>query len=459
MLLTRTPLSRFTSSTLSRQQIRLASTHHRFLIVGGGTAGTTVAAQLQRAFKSEGRALGEGEVAVVDGAEKHHYQPGWTLVGSGLAPLSNMSRPLASLIPQGVKLYKQDVKTFEPENNKVKTSGEDEISYDYLIVAPGLKTSFAAIPGLTEALQDPASKVSTIYKEDSVEKVWRDIQGFEGGGRSSPNPLGSSSALERPRRSCGWYGSPLLGPFSAPSTPALSQWKKDGKREKTDIAFATGGPAMFAVPKYAAALESLRKERNVEGLFNHNLVKIDGKNKKATFAKADGTTVEESYDLLHVTPPQCPPEFIKESPLADAAGWVSVNPSTTQHTKYPNVFSLGDASSMPNSKTAAAITAQAPVLVDNLRALVDGKELKAVYDGYASCPLLTGHNELMLAEFKYGGIPKETFSRFVGSQDKPNALFYYLKKDIFPFAYWNAFVKGIWFGPKAFLRPIAYMKE
>lgn len=80
---------------------------------------------------------------------------------------------------------------------------------------------------------------------------------------------------------------------------------------------------------------------------------------------------------------------------ADEAGWVAVNNATTQSTKFANIFSLGDASSMPNSKTAAAITSQAPVLVDNIRAAYDGKELPAKYDGYASCPLLTGHNELM----------------------------------------------------------------
>lgn len=83
------------------------------------------------------------------------------------------------------------------------------------------------------------------------------------------------------------------------------------------------------------------------------------------------------------------------SHAADAAGWVAVDPATTQSTKFANVFSLGDASSLPNSKTAAAVSSQAPVLVDNLRALHDGAELPAKYDGYASCPLLTGHNELM----------------------------------------------------------------
>lgn len=160
---------------------------------------------------------------------------------------------------------------------------------------------------------------------------------------------------------------------------------------------------MFGVPKYSAALEKLRVQRNVEGLFSHNLVSIDNAKREATFATADGGKVVESFDLLHVVPPQGPMDFIKGSPIgsfissvksagranatfaADAAGWVAVNPATTQHVEFKNVFSLGDASSLPNSKTAAAITAQAPVLVDNLRAHMDGKPLEGVYS--ASCLL------------------------------------------------------------------------
>lgn len=213
---------------------------------------------------------------------------------------------------------------------------------------------------------------------------------------------------------------------------------------------------MFAVPKYAKALEQLRVERKVDGLFQHNLVAIDTKNKVVTFKNlADGgKEVEREYGFLHVVPPQKPHEWVAKSTLADAAGWVSVNQQTTQHTKFPNVFSLGDASSLPNSKTAAAIASQTPVLVDNLVTSALGKGApQAKYSGYASCPLLTGHGELMLCEFKYGGVPEETFESVFGSQDVPRRAFYHLKKDVFPFVYWNSFVKGTWYGPNTIFRP------
>lgn len=286
--------------------------------------------------------------------------------------------------------------------------------------------------------------MSSVYALDSVEKAWKDISSFKGGKAIFTQPAGIIKCAGAPQKVL-WM--------------ALSQWTKDGLREKVEPVFATGAPAMFAVPKYAKALEQLRVERKVDGKFNHNLVKVDHAKKEATFKGPDGN-VTEKYDLLHVVPPQGPLDFVKDSPLADAGGWVSVDQATTQHTKYANVFSIGDASSLPNSKTVAAVTAQVPVLVDNLRAHLDGvSPLPAKYDGYASCPLLTGHNELMLCEFKYGGVPKETFARFLGSQDIPRALFYYLKKDFFPRVYFSSFLSGSWFGSKGFLRPIYYLKH
>lgn len=86
-------------------------------------------------------------------------------------------------------------------------------------------------------------------------------------------------------------------------------------RSSVKPAFATGTPTMFGVPKYSKALEQLRVEREVDGLFNHNLIKVDAAKRTATFAKTDGSTVDEKFDLLHVVPPQCPPDFVKNSPL------------------------------------------------------------------------------------------------------------------------------------------------
>ncbi|KAI1814900.1 FAD/NAD(P)-binding domain-containing protein [Poronia punctata] len=411
--------------------------HHHVVIVGAGSAGISAAAQLQRSLGLEKK-----DIAILDPARTHHYQPGWTLVGSGLKSLSEVQRPLSHIIPEGVKHYPLRVSTFDPENNAVKTAEGVDVSYDYLIVAPGLETNFAGVSGLQEALQDPTSHVSSIYSEKTAEKVWSDIQAFKKGPAIFTQPAGVIKCAGAPQKIM-WM--------------ALSQWKRDGVRDDIDITFATGAAGMFAVPKYSQALENLRKERNVEGLFQHNLIAVDGKKKVATFKNlaqgAEGATVEREFGLLHVVPPQKPWDWVAKSKIADSAGWVDVDKSTTQHNKFKNIFSVGDASSLPNSKTAAAITAQVPVMIDNLLATIAGKQPKAVYDGYASCPLLTGHNELMLCEFKYGGVPKETFDGIFGGQETPRAAFYYLKKHVFPYVYWNHFVNGTWYGPNHFIRP------
>jgi len=236
---------------------------------------------------------------------------------------------------------------------------------------------------------------------------------------------------------------------------AWDRYKRTGRRDNIKIDFYTGMPTMFSVKKYSDALDALRIERDVGGYFQHNLISVDSANRKAVFKKADGSTVDVDFTLLHVTPPMGPLDFLKSSPIVDAAGWVDVDKGTLRHVKpeFGNIFALGDCSSLPTSKTAAAITAQAPVLTENLFSVMNtGKVSNAIYDGYTSCPLLTGYNQLMLAEFKYGLEPKETFARFF-NQAKPNRFFYYLKKNLFPELYWGYMVKGQWFGVSAFSRP------
>lgn len=273
--------------------------HHRVVIVGGGTAGVTVAAQLLRTKEFQ-----KNEIAILDPAKEHHYQPGWTLVGSGLRPLSDMSRPLSSLVPENVTHYPLQVANFDPENNELKTADGVEVSYEYLVVAPGLEVNFGGVKGLPEALQDPSSKVSSIYSNKTVEQVWQNIQDFKKGTAVFTQPAGVIKCAGAPQKIL-WM--------------ALSQWEKNGVRKEILPYFATGAPAMFAVPKYSKALEELRVQRQVEGLFQHNLVGVDVKNKVATFKNLadNGKEVQKEYGFLHVTPPQKPWDWVAKSPLGE----------------------------------------------------------------------------------------------------------------------------------------------
>ena len=143
------------------------------------------------------------------------------------------------------------------------------------------------------------------------------------------------------------------------------------------------------------------------------------------------------------------PTFLRGSPISDAAGWLDVDKHTLQSKKYMNVFGLGDCTNTPNSKTAAAVTSQAPVVVHNIERSIDNLPLDGMYSGYASCPLVIAKNKVMLAEFGYGGKLAETFGpngkfphRLLGTDNEvAHRFFFFLKETIFPYVYWNLWTK------------------
>ncbi|KAJ1032691.1 hypothetical protein NDA16_000713 [Ustilago loliicola] len=413
------------------------SSSHKVVVIGGGSAGMAVSHQLVRSG-----AFAQDDVAIVDPSEWHHYQPGWTLVGGGLKDKRDLRRPLASLLDPKLKHYVSAVDTFAPEQNKITLANGNTVAYDQLVVVPGLSINYDDIKGLPEALADSSSLVSTIYGYNTCDKVFDTISKLKSGKAIFTQPAGVIKCAGAPQKAM-WL--------------ALDHWKKAGLYNPADpanspisIDFATGLPVMFGVPKYSERLNELRQQRGVEGLFEHDLVAIEGNT--AVFNRPNGAEqVRKQFDLLHVTPKMGPLAVIKNSPLADGAGFVDVDQGTTRHKRFDNVWSIGDASSLPTSKTAAAITAEAPVLVRNLGQALEGKEPDAAYDGYTSCPLLTEYGKVMLAEFKYGGQPKETFGSLFGiDQGVPRKAFYYLKKDFFPWVYYNSYVKGTWSGPQGF---------
>jgi len=417
----------------------------KVLVIGGGSAGINVSHQIYNRFKAAGKPLADGDVAVVDAAEFHHYQPGWTLVGAGLKDKTTLRRPLASLVPSHIGLVSENVKSFEPASSSVTLASGRTLAYDVLVVAAGLKINWDAIPGLSSALASPTSGVSSIYSYDTCDKAWRDIDALRNGKAIFTQPAGVIKCAGAPQKIM-WM--------------AWDRYRTTSRGDNVKVEFWTGMPSMFSVKKYSEALNALRIQRGIHAEFTHNLTRVsvspNGAERVATFTKPDGSTVETDFSILHATPPMGAIDVIKTSPLADAAGWVSVDDGTLQHKnpEYSNVFSLGDCSSLPTSKTAAAITSQAPVLTENVFSLMDtGKISSARYDGYTSCPLLTGYGQLMLAEFIYGLEPKESFADYFGDQAVPRKLYYYLKKDFFPAVYFNSMVKGEWFGPRGFFRP------
>ncbi|KAL4983796.1 hypothetical protein BDW68DRAFT_168161 [Aspergillus falconensis] len=410
---------------------------HRVVVVGGGTAGLAISHQLLRSGK-----FSQDDIAVVDPAAWHHYQPGWTLVGGGLKDKRSLQRPLQALLDRKLKFYPRKASTFSPEDNSITLDNGRKIAYEHLVVAPGIEIKYGSIKGLPEALADPSSLVSSIYGYDYCDKAFETIKKFGEGRALFTHPAGTVKCAGAPQKIM-WL--------------ALDYWKKAGLYSSSgespiSISFATNLPGLFGVPKYSAKLDELRKQRRVDGYFQHDLVAIEGN--QAVFAVQGQTqNVTKRFDLLHVVPKMGPYDTIKESTISNEDGFVEVDEATTRHKHYANIWSAGDASSLPTSKTMAAITSQAPVLVRNMLQSMEGKQPDAVYDGYTSCPLVTEYGKVLLAEFKYGGEIDETFNRWFGiDQGTPRRAFYYLKKDFFPWVYYKSMLKGTWRGPKGWSR-------
>ncbi len=395
------------------------SEHHEVVVLGGGTAGITVAARLRNAENPP-------EVVIVEPSEKHWYQPLWTLVGGGVFPKEESQRNEADFIPDGVEWIKDAVAGFEPDAKQVTLRSGKVLSYDQLVVALGLQIDWSKIPGLEEALARPDSGVSSNYSYENAEKTWRNIQSFRGGTALFTQP-------DTPVK-CG--GAPQKIMYLAED-----HWRRSGIRDACTIAFCNAKGGIFSVPKYAKTLTRICDERGIERRFLRDLKEIRVDAKEAVFKRMGddaGDDVVMTYDMMHVTPPMGPLDVTKGSPLG-AAGWIEVDKHTLQHVKYPDVFALGDCSNLPTSKTGAAIRKQAPTLVENLLSHRAGKPLTGHYDGYTSCPLVTGYGRLVLAEFDYDSNPAESFP-FDQSQERYSM--YALKAYGLPRMYWHGMLRG-----------------
>jgi sulfide:quinone oxidoreductase len=389
--------------------------HHQIVIVGGGTAGITVAARLLLADP-------ELDVAIIEPSQTHYYQPLWTLVGGGEFPREVTARPEADYIPPGATWIQEFVEGFDPTEKLVHLRGGAKLGYDQLVVCAGIQLNWSEIEGLSESIGSHG--LCSNYSYETVDYTWKCIAAFRSGRALFTAPSGAIKCGGAPQKIM-WL--------------AEENFRKRGVRADAEVSFAIAGGRIFGVAKYRRTLERLVQERDIVTRFGHDLISVEPGKKIGRFRTADGEVVELDYELMHVTPPQSAPDFIKTSPIADAAGWVEVDKYTTAHPRFPDVFSLGDCSSLPCSKTGAAVRKQAPVTVANLLAHRANAPLSARYDGYSSCPIITGVGQVMLAEFDYDGTPVESFPF---DQAQPRYSMYLLKAYGLPELYWNGMLRG-----------------
>ncbi|SET33111.1 bifunctional protein tyrosine phosphatase family protein/NAD(P)/FAD-dependent oxidoreductase [Oceanicella actignis] len=395
---------------------------HDVLIVGAGAGGVAVAASLKRRRP-------DLDVAIIDPADVHYYQPGWTLVGGGVFAPRQTVMPMAQVIPDGVRWIKAAVAAFEPENDAVVLDGCKVVRYGRLIVAPGLRLAWEKIAGLPETLG--RNGVTSNYRFDLAPYTWELVRGLRSG----------RAIFTQPPMPIKCAGAPQKAMYLS-----ADHWLRQGVLKDIEVHFNNAGGVLFGVKDYVPALMEYVKRYDARLNFFHNLIAVDGPARKAVFEvrepDKEPRQVEMEFDMMHVTPPQVAPDFVRVSPLADEAGWVDVDPATLRHKRYENIWSLGDVMNAPNAKTAAAARKQAPVVAENVIADIDGKAPVATYDGYGSCPLTVERGKIVLAEFGYGGALKPSFPKFVIDGTRPSRLAWLLKEKLLPPIYWKAMLRG-----------------
>lgn len=386
------------------------------LVVGGGAGGLGVAAMLLKRRASL-------SVAVIEPSEFHYYQPAWTLVGGGAYSQAKTRQLESEVMPRGATWIKAKAAQFEPDAKAVVLEDGSRISYGYLVVAAGLQLNWNKIAGLEETLGK--NGVTSNYRYDLAPYTWECIRNLKSG----------AALFTQPAMPIKCAGAPQKIMYLA-----ADEFRRKGV--KADVSFFSPGGAMFGVPFFSDALDKVVADYGINKKFAHTLIAVDGPNRKATFEVVNKdlkTQVVIDFQMLHVVPPQSAPDFIKNSPLADQSGWLAVDKFTLRHAKHPNIYGLGDCTTTPNSKTAAAVKNQVPVVVENVLLAIDGKEPVAKYDGYASCPLTTSRGKIMLAEFCYDGVVTPSFPL---DPRVPRGSYWWLKKSFLPFLYWAIVIRG-----------------
>ncbi|MDX9730449.1 MAG: FAD/NAD(P)-binding oxidoreductase [Bdellovibrionales bacterium] len=401
----------------------MSKTAYKIVILGGGSGGVSLAARLKKHLAS-------GEIAIVEPSNQHFYQPMWTLVGAGLADKESTARSQKDVMPAGVDWIQDRVALVQPEKNTVRLANGQEIAYEYLVVATGLQLDWGKIEGLEGHLGK--NGICSIYQFDQVDAAARMINEFQGG----------TALFVMPPVPIKCAGAPQKIMYLAEHI-----FRNNGVREKSNIQFATAGAAMFGIPLFSEALAEIVEERGIEPKFKHRLVAVNASKKEATFevTKDDGQVERQTlkFDLLHVVPTMSAHAYVAESGLAvesgDQKGWLAVDKHTLRHLKYGNIFGIGDVTGVPNSKTGAAIRSQAPIVAENILAVMGGSEPSGKYDGYSSCPLITEIGKVMLAEFGYDGKLLPTFPL---NPAVSRRTMWVLKRHILPTLYWQGMLKG-----------------
>ncbi|MCG5514582.1 MULTISPECIES: NAD(P)/FAD-dependent oxidoreductase [unclassified Ectothiorhodospira] len=371
---------------------RAVPTNARIVIVGAGAAGLSCATRLSRE-------LDGSQITLIDRREEHYYQPGFTLVGTGVWGVAKTTDKNSRYIPSGVSWIQDMVAEYDPDNNRVITDDGRTVKYDYLMVATGLQINYTDIEGMSTDLIGQRGVGCVYDRPDHAQRTWSALDHFVDNG--------GVGLFTRPPGAIKCAGAPLKVTMLTES-----RLKERSTRDRAEMHYLPPGAGLFSQPDADDFLSKHFPERGIQIHWDHPLRAIDPDAKTATFATPLGDETLD-YDFIHVVPPMSAPDSLRESELAAQEapfqGWLEVDRHTLQHNRYPNVFGAGDINGVPIGKTAASVKSQVPVAVENMIQAIQGRENSARYDGYTSCPLITELGKAILVEFDYDLNMKPSF--------------------------------------------------
>ncbi len=393
---------------------------NKLIILGAGTAGTTMASHLKRKLKPS-----EWEITIIDQRKEHYYQPGFLFVPFGLYKPSDTVRDISRYVPSGVNLITTRIEKVIPGENLIELGNGNKLSYDILIVATG------AVPSPDE--------VTGMNGPEWYKSVF-DFYTYEG-----------SVALSEKLKN--WEGGKLVVhlvemPIKCPVAPleftflADSYFKKRGIREKVEITYVTPLSGPFTKPKSNTALNYLMHEKNISIISDFAIAEVDNDNKKIV----DWGGEEVPFDLLVTVPTNKGDELWARSGMGDDLNFIPTDKHTLRSKDYENIFVIGDATNVPASKAGSVAHFEADILTENIMHYIKGEALQASFDGHSNCFIETGHGKALLIDFNYDHEPVPGTFPIPGigplkmlKEKRVN----HWGKLVFRWVYWNMLLKGI----------------